>query len=201
MEEPLQAHAPGEMRFYLMVTSCAACGQGPLAPEEQDLPAADTEADRQATVQARCHHCGAEQAFAFRWEHVVAPDADATDRVNPGAAPSRIIDLGQWVGLYYQLADAAEANDSPSEHRRIANQAYVCLAEALKFYGDGEMPPETAFFSEATAEAYHQHPETYARTRLRELQARLPVPVHHAQAPPETPEPAAARPWWRFWAK
>jgi len=81
---------------------------------------------------------------------------------------------------------------SPAETRRNARQAALCLAEALKFHGQEELPPESAFFCEASRAAYRANPANYARTRLRELQALLPAPAGHAETDAEqSPVPAA----------
>jgi len=206
MEEPLQAHTPNELRYYLMVTACEACGHGPIVadapnaacPVDPDVDADGEGPSREGAVRTHCKRCRAERTFRFRWEHDVPADGEDADCINPGEQPSRIVDLGQWVGLYHHFSDAADSASDPSEHRRIARLAWLCLGEALKFYGAEELPPESAFFTEGSAAAFREHRASYAHTHLRELQARLPTPVHHEEDDP--PPPDEPRPWWKFWA-
>ena len=40
--------------------------------------------------------------------------------------------------------------------------------------GDDELPPESAFFTEATLSAFREHPQNFPRQLLRDLQAKLP---------------------------
>ena len=203
MSELLSAHTSNELHYYLMVASCAACGGGPLVLASGDLPGGaprNPGQARQASVATRCKRCGEQATFRFRWDRDVVADADDSDCINPSAEPSRIIDLGQWIGLYYLFSESASAAGKPVEARRAARQASLCLAEALKFYGDEELPPEAAFFCEAPATAYRENPANFARTRLLELMAMLPAPAHHSPAPPAGAgeEPHA---WWRFWRR
>jgi len=196
MDEPLRAHTSNELHYYLMVTPCAHCGRGPLVPEMADLPVAGSE----ATVRARCKRCGFEAALRFRWDHDVPADADDADCINPSREPSRIVDLGQWVSLYYLFSDSAASAGSPVDARTSARQASLCLSEALKFYGEEELPPQSAFFCEASSSAFRENPAHFARTRLRDLQAMLPAPAHRP-APAPSRQPGGANPWWKFWEK
>jgi ribosomal protein L37E len=204
MDQPLQVHSPNEIPYYLMVTSCAKCGHGPLVPQDPqagpaDVAEGDAGAD-ECSVQARCRRCGAEHAFRFRWPQDTAAGAPA-EGVSPTDQPSRAIGLGQWVGLYSYFSDASSSADSPAESRALARQASLCLAEALKFYGREELPPESAFYCETSRAAFRANPANYARTRLRELQALLPAPVHPAvPADGQAPQPHP-HPWWKFWEK
>jgi len=205
MDEPLRAQTPNEVPYYLMVTSCAGCGRGSLAPVEPPEPAGDAlrqgPGPREAVVYARCRRCGRDHTFRFRWQHDVPAAADDPDGINPTDQPSRIIDLGQWVGLYCHFSDASSSAEPPGESRRLARRAALCLAEALKFHAGAELPPESAFSCEASAAAYRQNPANYARTRLRELQALLPAAAHRAHPDAGGADAHASHSWWRFWEK
>ena len=204
MAQPLWAHTPNEVRYYLMVTSCADCGHGPLVPGKPrpagEQGAGEGGAARRASVQTRCRHCGTRRTFHFRWDHDVAADAEGADGINPTDQPSRIVDLAQWVSLHWLLAESARSDPSPAGSRALGRQASLCLAEALKFFADGELPPPSAFFCEASRAAYRENPANYAHTPLRELQAMLPAPARH-----DSTDAAAAQndphAWWRFWEK
>jgi hypothetical protein len=197
MDQALPAHTPNELEYYLRVTPCAHCG-GPLAAQEP-APAGEEpggEAGGRAAVRVRCRKCHRGRTFHFAWQYDTSGDADGDDCINPSDQPSRIVDLVQWVGLYYQFSEAVGGAASPAEARRDARRAALCLEEALKFHAGEEMPPETALFCEASREAFRDSPANYARARLSELKALLP-----AAARPEADRPAGARgrPWWRFW--
>lgn len=203
MDEPLKAHTPNEMPCYLLVTHCAECGRGPLEPQVPADPPAEPPQDPdrpEVSVRARCRRCGHEHSFRFRCQHDVPALGDDPDCINPTEEPSRIIDLAQWVGLYYHFADASGSAPSPVESRRLARRAALCLSEALKFYSSDEMPPASAFFcSESSAAAFRANRANYARTRLRELQALLPAAAHHPSS--DRSAKASSHPWWRFWEK
>jgi hypothetical protein len=198
MDEALLAHTPNEMEYYLRVTPCAHCG-GPLLPSEPrpaEAGAAGTDVAGRASVRVRCRKCRRGRTFHFAWQYDPAADAGGEDCINPTDQPSRIVDLAQWVGLYYQFSEAVSGEASPAEARRAARRAALCVEEALKFHAGQEQPPETSLFCEASRAAYRDSPANYARARLRELQARLP-----AAARPQADQPASdqRRPWWQFW--
>ena len=193
MEEPLQAHTVNEAHYYLMVTACRECSKGPWTIESPDEP----QPDGTRTLRAKCKSCQALREFRFACEHEVPASGPEAEMINPGDEPSRIIDLGQWMSLFYLMVESAAKAPSRPETRRMGYRAALCLAEAMKFYGQQETPPATALFSEAGKRAFREHPDSYARGHLRDLQARLPPPIHRgeAQASPSRPR----RPWWRFW--
>jgi len=199
MDEPLRAHSPNEVEFFLQVTACPKCGHGPM--EAKDVqPEGDgdpTEPSRGAKVRALCKRCGAQATYHFRWD---APAPAPGDCVNPTDRPSTLIDLGQWVGLCYRFQEEADRAASPAEAHQAHRRAALCLDEALKFHLGEELPPESAFFTETSLAGFRSNPALYARTRLREFQALLPTAVVTADPPP----PATAEPhhaWWRFWAR
>ena len=174
MDEPLHAHTFNEARCYLMVTACAACGGGPweIVATEQPDDVRDT-----TLVTACCRNCRARRTLAFLCEHEPPEQGPQAECLNPTDAPSRIIDLGQWLSLFYAQVEAASGTRPAAKAtRREGYRAALCLAESLKFYGDGpeELPPASAFFTQASADAFREHPEKFARQALRDMQARLP---------------------------
>ncbi len=197
MDAPLTLRTPTELLYYLRVAPCARCEHGPLQLREPADQWHRGKPDRAADVRVCCAHCGQVTTLAVRWDRDAGDDPE--ECINPAERPSEAVDLAQWVSLYYLFAEQADAADTPAGTRRAAGRARLCLAEALKFYDDGELPPETALFSESSRAAFEANPANYARTRLRELQAMLPVPMPgHAHA--DAPDAAAAdRPWWKFW--
>jgi hypothetical protein len=197
VDEPLQAHTLNEVRYYLMVTPCQACGKGPW---EVLTPNGTAAAEPVGLARARCRHCGAEREFRFRCDAPSPTHGVEAETINPTDEPSRIVDLGEWLSLFYLLIEAAASQESKPATRREGYRAALCLAEALKFYGDDELPPASAFFSERSAAAYRQHPESFARQRLRDMQAKLPkLDAMHRRLQRE--DRGGRRGWWRFWRR
>jgi hypothetical protein len=198
--QSLHAHSPTEAEYYLKVTPCPRCAKGPWHIEtrtgEQDA----------RTMLARCGHCDLEHRFEF-----FCPDPDAAtasaagqDVVNPSPEPSRIIDVGQWLSLFFFLIETASKSPDKTQTRQMAFQAAQCLDEALKFYDPQlDLPPATAFYIESSRQALERFPERFSRRRLRELRSRLPdthvMAQRLAQEAAGTPPRRKAK--WRFWRK
>ena len=192
----LRAHTFNEVRYYLMVTACAECGKGPWEIEET----AETRTPGEANVvRAKCRQCGAERDFVFTCDAVLPTRGAQAETISLSDRPSRIIDLGQWLSLFYLLVESASAATSKPATRRDGYRAAMCLAEALRFYGgDDELPPASALFTERSAAAFHEHPENFTRQKLRDMQAKLPsTGAMHRNV--NRDEDAAGRRWWQFW--
>ena len=169
MSQPLHVHSPNEVRYYLLATPCEVCGAGPCVLHAV-VPGRTP--DEPALARATCQACRSGRILAFVSEYAPA-DADSPC-ISPVDEPSSVVDLDQWLGLYYQLHDLADRQQDPHRARQMTIDAALCLAEALKFYGDDELPPESAFFTEATLSAFREHPQNFPRQLLRDLQAKLP---------------------------
>ncbi|MHC4295412.1 MAG: hypothetical protein ACYSTL_07485, partial [Planctomycetota bacterium] len=191
----LQAHSFTEARYYLTVTACGACGKGPWAiasteQSSQEIPI--------VSVQGRCEQCGSEETFRFICENDAPGCISEIDQINPTKDPSRIIDVGQWLSLFYMLIESAGCDDDKIAARRKGFQAALCLAEALKFYGDNELPDESAFFSERSLTAFREHPEKFARQKLQDMRVKLPtLSMMHRHI--QRDRKIARKRWWRFW--
>ena len=151
-----------------------------------------------ATAAAHCNCCHAEKDFSFACDHV--PPAGDPECINPTDSPSRIIDLGQWLSLHALMLEKAGSADSPAAAHRAGYQATLCLAEALKFYGDDELPDKSAFFSHASDLAFQEHPENFARQKLRDMQARLPA-LHRPRPRTNQKQGEKDRKWWQLWKR
>lgn len=195
MDVPLRAHTFNEVRYYLMVTPCQACGQGPW---EIASPAALPPTGRAVAVRAHCRKCHAEREFSFVIEHEAPASGVDAETINPTDAPSRIVDLGQWLSLFYLLVESGAREQVAPEARMAQFRATLCLAEALKFYADDELPPASAFFSAQSAASFRDHPEGFARQKLRDMQGRLPTLGLMARRLKKEVQSRRRR-WWRFW--
>ncbi len=196
-QQTLAAHTLNEVRYYLTVAVCSACGKGPREIDRVDGP---DPASRLAVVTARCRHCSREDRLEFLCRYDAGTEGVESETINPSTEPSKIVDLAQWLSLFYLLVESAAGDSSPIQTRRRGYQAALCLAEALKFYGDDELPPASAFFSEVSAEVFRLHPEKFARQKLRDMQAKLPALSVMARRVARD-ERSARRPWWRFWRR
>jgi hypothetical protein len=190
-DNPLPARTAAEVRCFLRVACCRTCG-GPLEAAADGV--GSPRPDETLSVAVRCKRCNASRTLRF----IIDPGLDAAGEViNPTDEPSRIIDLSQWLGLYQTFTEAAGAAPDPAEAHRLAERAYRCLAEALKFYGEDDLPPETAFFSEDSAVAFRRNPVTFARQHLRDMQARLPTA--HTDAGDAPAAATRRKRGWEFW--
>jgi hypothetical protein len=195
--QPLAAHTLNEVRYYLTVAVCPSCGKG---PREVDRTEGPDRASRLAVVTARCRCCSRQDRLEFLCHHDVPAEGVEAETINPDEQPSRIIDLAQWLSLFYLLVESAAGDSSPATTRRQGYRAALCLAEALKFYGDDELPPPSAFFGQGSAEVFRLHPEKFARQKLRDMQAKLPALAVMARRVARD-ERSSRRPWWRFWRR
>ena len=191
----LEAHSLNEVRYYLMVSPCPLCGKG---PQEITHPQS-VQAGQTSTIQTNCKNC--EQAGEIQ---VICQtklgEGYEGDAINPADEPSRIIDLGQWLSLFYLLIESAATDSSRTSARRGGYQGMLCLSEALKFYGDNELPPVEAFFTKTTRDIFHRHPEKFTRQGLRDMQSKLPTPASMA-ARVASDQQRTSRRWWQFWSR
>lgn len=202
----LEPHSWPEVNYYLLATPCPACGKGPMQ-------AAAAQGESRALYNLTCPECGRAAPIEIQCDSAEAPpehlpyEAPAATPINPDPQPSRIIDVGQWLSLFYLLIESASKAEDRVISRRLGYQASQCLAEALKFYGEDELPPEKALFTESSRNAFHDHPEAFARQRLRDMQAKLPSPAVMARqverdlraATPGSRKTAGS--WWKFWQR
>ena len=195
MDEPLAAHSFNECRYYLMVTACDECGKGPWEMDSTDPSAPGA---GPIAVQARCRHCQRNQRFDFLCESEVPPGGGRDEQINLTDEHSRIIDLAQWLSLFYMLIESAASAEQKPATRRTGFRAALCLAEALKFYTDDELPPESAFFTVKSLAAFHEHPEKFARQKLRDMHSKLPA-LPRMERSVGRDQRAGRKRWWRFW--
>ncbi|HOF18618.1 MAG TPA: hypothetical protein PK082_06890 [Phycisphaerae bacterium] len=193
MPDRLQARTFNEVRYYLLVTPCPQCGKGPWEIDSDDAGGG------QHLVVAHCRNCRHAERFRVDCEH---PDAGG-EPINPSDEPSRLIDLSQWMSLFYLLLEQASRATPKAQARLLGYRAALCLAEALKFFPLGELtPPESAFFSPAGRTAFREHPENFARPRLLDMQSRLPaLPKMAGSVRRDRAADRPRRPWWKFWKR
>ena len=197
MDEPLRAHTFKEVEYYLMVSACPSCGKGPRESQASEAPVG---ASQEFDLPVRCGSCGHQQDVRLRYDPDAPPDGPQVELINLGDEPSRIVDLSQWVSLFYMLTESVRGVEDGAAVRRAGFQAALCLGEALKFYSDNELPPAEAFFSKEGVAAFRAHPENFARQRLRDMQAKLPALPDMLQRL-QRDESGPRRRWWQFWRR
>ncbi len=199
MDRPLRLHTWNELPYLLSVLPCTACGKGPMSLTEdgQEAP----EPGRRIDARVRCGVCDARRTLAVLCDEPVGEGWPACEEINPTDEPSRVVDLAQWLALFYTLIEQAAGRESRAETRSAGFRAALCLDEALKFYEpDSDLPPESAFFHDASVRAYRRAPEKYTRQRLRDMKSKLPA-LDAMAARVAADRRSPRRPWWRFWRR
>jgi len=174
-EQLLPSRSAAERRFYLMILTCAQCGSGPF-----DFVSSERSGDEHADIwYVRCRSCRAGRRLLFDRATLLVDESAAGREeypvVNPTQQASELLDVGQWLALFYAIISATADQHDRNEVRRLGYEATLCLEEALKFYGpDGELPGPSAFFTESSTQRFREHPEQFARERLHQMREKLP---------------------------
>lgn len=197
MDKPQEitgAHSAIEAYLRLLITPCSTCSHGAREPVVER----DSGEDGVLMV-TTCGNCGATDAFAVRNVRMGAgvDPVSLADPINPTRQPSAIIDVAQWLTASELLVQSARATPDAQEARWRRCRAGECLDEALKFYGpESELPPESAFWTDASRAALREHPQRFARERVIAMRDDLPRASERTRAA-ETEKTAGKRPWWR----
>jgi hypothetical protein len=172
---PLPAVSVIERHFYLMVAQCSQCGKGPFK-----LVSTEKVPDQPVDIwYVQCRQCRAGLRLVFDRKPLLVDEiesaADSLPEVNPSDRPSRLIDLGQWLGLFHRILAAASEEKDRKESQRLGYEATLCLEEALKFYiPESDLPPAEAFWTDISKQRLREHPELFVRQRLLQMREKLP---------------------------
>lgn len=175
-DQQLHAKSLAEAFFYLLVTPCRICAQGPLRAELA-RGAEQTQGHWQIIIPSLCKECGEEYEHTFLLDekpNTLSPTDVPT--INETNDSSRLIDVGQWIVLFRMITEAASGERDKQHARQLGIEAAMCLEEALKFYRDEEsdLPADGAFFVESSRQHYRKNPDHFSRQRLLDLRAKLP---------------------------
>lgn len=206
----LPARSIPERHFYLMVLACDQCGKGAYS-----LVSTERTPEQDADIwYVRCKQCGQGRRLLFDPKELVVDEATAAasslPEVNPTDQPSRLIDAGQWLALFYKILSAASAEKDRKEAQRLGYEATLCLEEALKFYHpDSDLPPAEALWVESSRQGLKERPNLFLRQKLLEMKEKLPnLQVMRkalaAQPPAEQNGHAGGdgkKHWWNKWFK
>lgn len=177
--EPLVAHSLVEICLFLLVTPCESCRKGPLR-RTVPLPPPDATESLRLSLRSECACCRAPHAFVFDIPQPTTGGAATVPIViNPGAEPSLMIDLAQWLTLVETICHSAVTEQDRRQARYLKMDAAQCLHEALKFYedADNDLPPPRALFHDASRRRFRDHPEEFSRQRLINTLSKLPNPT------------------------
>lgn len=191
--ETLRAHSVAEAFLYVSLAYCPACKRRPIAARSDLRRAASPETGWRLKV--TCAGCGEPSDLVF---HIDPPPTSTEIAcINPTDEPSHIIDMAGWLSLFRVIVEGAAGMTKKSDARLVTMEAVQCLSEALRFIPVGEeLPSIQAFFTQASAERFREHPELFSRSRLIGLKGKLPVAAG-GNRPARTH--AKKRPWWKVW--
>jgi hypothetical protein len=172
-ETLLAARSATERQFYLMALACERCAAGPL-----EIVSQEQSSDGRADIWiVQCRSCRTGRRLLFDRQALQLPDAPTATipRVSMSNEPSTILDVGQWLSLFYTIIAHAARESSRRHAQRLGYEATLCLEEALKFYrADNELPSDDAFFCERSQQRFREHPEQFSRERLHQMRNKLP---------------------------
>ncbi len=201
---PLVAHSLAEAYLYLLATPCPSCDRGPLeGGDAHRLDSPDSNLSHggqcppQVLIDAICAACGETTSYTFGLPHGLAADEpDKGAVVNPADAPSRIIDVAQWITLFRTITEAAGQEADKIQARHLGLEAAQCLEEALKFYDEvgNDLPPPEALFHEASRKRLKENPQQFSKERLINLRSKLPTLAVMRSRLKARPK----RRWWRL---
>ncbi len=194
---PRVAHSLTEACLYLKATPCGSCGRGPLAAS-QPCVTARPGGTTLATFETTCDACQAVATVTLGLHEAAQASNDETTSINPTDQPSELIDVAGWLTLYRMIHEDAAREADRTQARRLDIEAGQCLEEALKFYDevDNDLPPQEAFFREATRRRFRENPEQFSRQRLINLRAKLPF-LSASRLRCSSPEGKGGRFRWR----
>ncbi len=207
-DRPVHVHGVQEEYFYMMVHPCA-CG-GPWLSQGQEVKEEGGLVHHH--VSAACFKCGQERTFHFRLDERPGPK-DPIRAINPTDAPSRALDLAEWLGLAQFYLGRIDRLDAKVEKAQSLLDARQCLEEARKCFGpQDEQPPASALWSEKSRQAAAARPEAFRRSTIEGMLDRLP-PLERLrqadsldqktfkQAVRERAKERVGRKWWQFWKR
>lgn len=174
-EKQLPSYSVTERIFYLMTLQCEHCRSGPFARVSSEC-SGDGKVD---IWYVRCRACNSGRRLLFDRTKLRLDDPPAEAGqlpvVNPFDDPSELLDVGQWLALFYAVTSAAAAQSDRAEVQRLGYEATLCLEEALKFYpSDSELPRPDSFFTDNSKRRFKEHPEQFARDKLHVMRQKLP---------------------------
>lgn len=162
----LIARSSPECRLYMDLHACS-CGETGFAAEHALQE--DAEGRLLAVYSGLCPRCGLPRRFVFALDDAIPPPPPAFG----GAAPSRIVDPGEFLLYADKASAAADFAPAPGDPRadergRLAlAAAAAAVDEVLKFIPPGAAAVPEAAFASATGRAlYAREPGRFSRVRL-----------------------------------
>lgn len=193
----LASYSRVERHFYLMVLRCNECNSGPFEyVSEESIP------EKKLDIwYVRCKKCKKGKRLFFD-RSTLKLQNDRTPEglpiVNPSNEPSKLIDLGQWLAIFYAIIEAAAREQDKSIARRLGYEAMLAIEEALKFYKeDKDLPPEDAFWTDESRKRFKEYPHLFTQSRIRELRNKLPKTHIIVQFIKKLDDSKDKKRWWK----
>jgi hypothetical protein len=169
--QPLHARTSAEAHLYMVIHPCGNCGD---AEFDTTVGVALAGADLVTGYRGPCRSCKAEREFQFRIDD--EPPPSTVEPTFGAAAPSTIIDAGQWLGCADRILEATPNTvlGVPVEEWRARRFLFATAAESvgevLKFIPDGAdgVPPQ-GFWTEEGRAVRDRAPERFRRAALERM--------------------------------
>lgn len=143
-----EARSIAEARLYIGREPCPGCGAVGFSEPSRIIERGERLG---VACSGYCPTCG-----ALRELELLLGEERVPPLALGNAAPSSLIDAGEWLLLANEHAENAELS-----------KAIAALAEVLKFYEDGAAePPMSAFFTAAGRAAYRADAGRFSRFRI-----------------------------------
>ncbi|MFA5865697.1 MAG: hypothetical protein WC975_13570 [Phycisphaerae bacterium] len=203
----LPSYSVPERYFYLMVLRCPKCEKGPF-----DLVSTEQPPEQNRDIWfVRCRECRQGQRLVFDRDTLLADESTSASatvpEVNPTTQVSRLIDVGQWLSLFYHILSVASEEKDRKKAQHLGYEATLCLEEALKFYApDSDLPPSEALWVETSKQNLKERPELFLRQKLLQMREKLPnLQVMRKAISTDFEAPSAnghhdqKKHWWSKW--
>ena len=177
-----------EAHLYMELRPCV-CGETDFDATSSVAQVGGSWVSRYA---GRCAECDRERVFEFRQPDEIAVPADGSWA--PGAAPSELLDAGEWllVADAYGSSDADPAGLSTTAREQVRTDlaaAAAALDEVLKFLPAGaDEVPEPAFWSAQGRAVRDAEPGRFRRVRLEAARRVYRTALAAFGEPPRTPD-------------
>ncbi|MEV6368253.1 hypothetical protein AB0L86_15350 [Micromonospora musae] len=159
-----------EADLYLELHPCPRCGAMEAAWDEAPAAQGTRPAYRYS---GRCADCGDQREFLFALPEgqpaPAAPGPHPTSRFG-GPQPSALLDPGEWLLVADWCGEASEIAERQGDDAEAADLRWTAVAameEVRKFVPtEGDVVPESAFWSTRGRTVYQRDPGRFRRRRL-----------------------------------
>jgi hypothetical protein len=163
----LHSRSTAEAHLYMVIHPCGNCGDAEFDTTARVVLSG---ADLVTEYKGPCRSCKAEREFRFRTDDEPAPPEFGA------AAPSAIIDAGQWLRCADRILEATPNTvlgvsvEEWHARRFLFRTAAESVGEVLKFIPDGaDGVPSQGFWTEDGRAEHDRAPERFRRAALERM--------------------------------